>query len=90
MKYEDVVTFLKLPEGLPISNFQFYGSGRAPPIYQAWETKLETAIREGNISIDQVLYFFYNNGNKNRDFKVDGNLKRFWEIFYRDHQAEFF
>lgn len=89
---EDVSIFLKLPEGLSNSSFQFHGSGRPPGIYHEWESKLENAIREGIISIDQLLRFFYNNGNKNRGFKVevDRNLQNFWNFFYTKHQAEFF
>ena len=87
---EDVAMFLSLPVGLPNSTFQFSGSARAPPIYREWASKLETAIREGNISIDQLLRFFYNNGNKNRGFKVDRNLQNFWNVFYTKHQGEFF
>ena len=85
-----VADFLKLPEGLPNSSFQFTGSGRATGLYRDWESQLETAIREGDISIDQLFKFFYNNGNKNRGLKVDTNLQRFWNVFYKDHQQEFF
>ena len=87
-----VADFLKLPAGLPNSSFQFTGSARAPGIYREWEFNLLNAIREGDISIDQLLKFFYNNGNKNRGLKVDLNLhlQRFWNTFYREHQGEFF
>ena len=82
--------FISLPKKMSNSDFQFLGSGRTPPAYTQWGTKLASAIRDGNISIDQVLKFFYNNGNKNKGFKVDTDLQRFWNIFYREYQAEFF
>jgi hypothetical protein len=90
MSDEQAAIFLSLPEGLPNSSFSFTGSGRAPGAYREWASKLEAAIREGNISIDQLFKFFYNNGNKNRGFKVDINLQRFWNAFYIDHHGEFF
>jgi hypothetical protein len=92
MSDEQVALFLKLPEGLPNSSFQFTGSARAPGIYHVWESNILKKIREGDISIDQLLKFFYNNGNKNRGLKVDLNLhlQRFWNTFYREHQGEFF
>jgi hypothetical protein len=84
--------FLSLPEGLPNSTFQFSGSGRGSAYYNQWEDKLLEAIREGNISIDQLLRFFFRNGNINTKtgFKVDHNLKNFWHHFYSRHQGEFF
>ena len=84
--------FLKLPLGLPNSTFQFYSSGRGSPFYLTWESKLINAIREGQITIDQLLRFFFRNGNINtkNGFIVDHNLQNFWNAFYISHQQEFF
>jgi hypothetical protein len=42
-------------------------------------TTLRNAILHGNISIDEVLKFFFINGNKNKGFRVDGNLQKIWD-----------
>lgn len=59
-------------------------------VFKILEQKLYTAIKDGQISIDEVLKFFYKRGNKNRGFKVDEILQKFWNTFYTKYQAEFF
>jgi hypothetical protein len=60
------------------------------PDYRQWAQKLYEAIKDNKYTIDQVLRFFYNNGNINSDLKVSGNLLKYWNTFYKMYKKEFF
>ncbi len=60
------------------------------PDYKKWAQKLYKAIKDGQISIDEVLKFFYTKGNINSELKVSGNLLKFWNTFYIMYKSEFF
>jgi hypothetical protein len=87
----DLADFLSLPPETTWNNISWKETGYGDPeLFKKWDAKLKNAIENGEISIDQLLRFFYNNGNKNKGFKADEKLERFWNVFQWKYQKQFF
>jgi hypothetical protein len=91
MSDEAIAEFLSLPPGTTNEDVRFIETGRGKPtLYLEWDRKLKNAIENGEISIDQLYNFFYTNGNRNKSFKADKKLERFWNVFEHTYKDQFF
>ncbi len=90
MSQEDVERQFSLSSISP--SIQQYGSNTrdSNPAYIDWETSLYNALSTGQISIDQIYNFLYDNGNTNKSFKAGKIVGAFWAAFRRKYEREFF
>ena len=86
MSDEDVAELLKVTPAMA-NQYTLLNMNKNPK-YIEWETKLYNLIMNGQISIDQIINFYYKkNGSPNFSGRSSG---KFWTKFHNKYERDFF
>jgi len=86
MQDKDVVKLLTVTPAMA-SQYSLENMNKNP-VYREWETKLYNFIINGQISIDQIINFYYKkNGTSNFSGR---SASKFWSKFHSKYERQFF
>ena len=75
---------------LKMLNSITYPNVNSNPAYKEWERQLYDAIINGQISIEQIYNFLYQDGDNHKPFKAGKYVSNFWTKFHQKYEREFF